>query len=339
MDRGWRRVREHVRQIWPDGGGTTLDGWGAWRRLRAGLRAWSQRGAVQERLGRLALQGALAAALLAAGALVRWLPVPALDPVRQGVGDALTRDLTASMAWARASGWASRRGGWGAVLAGAYAAGRRQVAAWAEPWRPSAGSGGAAPAAPAAPAPATPAAPAAPAPATPATPAPAVPAAPPPAAPAPAPVVTSPGVLSVPRPGDRTMVRSSPGAPVRPVGGRVVAGFGWRGEELHYGVDLAAPPGTPVRAMWAGRVSGKGTDPRLGPYVELEHSGGFTTRYAPLAGVTLQAGEPVQAGQVIGQVGAAAAGERGSGHLHLEVRKDGLAVQPEPFLSDGNGGI
>lgn len=314
-------MRERVRQVWPDGGGTTPD-WGArWRRLKADLKEWLEQDEVQDRLARLALQGALAAALVAAGALVRWLPLAALDSARTGTRHALTRDFTAGMAWQRAAAWADRQGGWGPALGGAYGRTRSRLVAWVEPLRPArSGTDREAP-------PAQPPAPAAPL-QSPVQP----PAHGPPVAAEPG--ADRPGVLSVRRPGDAAGT-GTPGPAVRPVAGKVLVPFGWRGDELHYGVDLAAAPGTPVRAMWPGKVAAAGTDPRLGPYVELEHGGGFASRYAPIKELAVKVGDAVAAGRVLGQVGVG--GEAGAGHLHLEVRKGGLAVQPEPFLTGGGG--
>ncbi len=314
---------------------------------------------VRTRLTRLALQGILAVGLLAVAALIRWLPFTAMNAARVGLGHAFTRDFTATMAWTRASGWAGKRGGWGPALAGLYLHARDRVATWAAPLRPLPDNRGEPVPLPYLQGPgllreptrempaiqlppslqpvqlqpqslqAPPELPEQPRPQLPVT---------TPAATDPTPVrANGPGVISVRWPGDPGRNQGTPGPAVRPVEGKAIAPFGWHGDVLHYGVDLAAKAGTPVRALWKGKVAELGTDPVIGPYVELDHGQGLTSRYAPVDEAEVKKGHEVQAGQALGRVGPVPAGEPGQNHLHLEVRQDGRAVQPEPFLSDGGG--
>ena len=105
----------------------------------------------------------------------------------------------------------------------------------------------------------------------------------------------------------------------------------WR---VHNGVDLAAEVGQTVWAARAGQVAAVYTDDYYGTTVELEHDGGYTSRYSNLAENTaVSVGDTVSAGTVIGTVGATALIESASeSHLHFEVYQGGEAVDPAGFL-------
>lgn len=103
------------------------------------------------------------------------------------------------------------------------------------------------------------------------------------------------------------------------------------GDEAHHrGIDLAAPAGTPVRAAAAGTVVAATTawEPSLasGTVVVLDHGDGWSTLYTHLDTFEVDAGERVDAGQVIGRVGST--GRSTGPHLHFEVRRDGEPVDP-----------
>ena len=132
---------------------------------------------------------------------------------------------------------------------------------------------------------------------------------------------------------------------VWPVQGSVVAAFSpdtlvrnetmgdWR---THEGVDLAAAPGTQVLAAAAGTVDSVLEDPLLGTTVTIVHGGDLTSVYANLQSVpTVQAGDEVSAGDVIGAVGTTAAGEQaGSPHLHFAMYQNGEPADPAEYLPD-----
>jgi murein DD-endopeptidase MepM/ murein hydrolase activator NlpD len=132
------------------------------------------------------------------------------------------------------------------------------------------------------------------------------------------------------------LAREQAGRPVWPVEGRRASGLGFRpdpftGERsFHSGLDLAAPPGTPVVAMWAGRVVHAGPRGGYGLLVELDHGDGITTRYAHLSRVDVTVGAVVRRGEPIGAVGST--GRSTGPHLHLEVRERGVVHDPEPLL-------
>ncbi|MDR2513605.1 MAG: M23 family metallopeptidase [Christensenellaceae bacterium] len=97
----------------------------------------------------------------------------------------------------------------------------------------------------------------------------------------------------------------------------------------HPGVDYPGPEGTPVRAMMGGRVERTYEDPFLGVCVLIDHLNGYTSLYASLSEELLvKEGDYVSAAQAIGLVGSNLS-ERAEGlHTHVELRKNGLPVDP-----------
>jgi murein DD-endopeptidase MepM/ murein hydrolase activator NlpD len=117
-----------------------------------------------------------------------------------------------------------------------------------------------------------------------------------------------------------------------PVAGTVSSGFGDRSGGRHAGVDILAPAGTEVVAASPGIAEYTGSRRRgYGRAVILDHGGGITTLYGHLATIRVQSGETVPAGAVIGTVGRS--GNATTHHLHFELRVDGVAVDPVPYLN------
>jgi murein hydrolase activator len=121
-----------------------------------------------------------------------------------------------------------------------------------------------------------------------------------------------------------------------PVEGRILYQFGTATGPNNtripwHGIGIAAPVGTPVRAIANGTVSLAGP---LGTYltsVLLDHGGGYYTFYGYLNDAVVAQGERVAKGQVIGHVGGAAS-DQGS-HLHFEIRgQGGIALDPINWL-------
>lgn len=103
---------------------------------------------------------------------------------------------------------------------------------------------------------------------------------------------------------------------------------------MHAGVDIPGPVGTPVYATADGVV---GRAERAGGYgnlVELEHGKGLQTRYGHLSKLLVEPNTRVTRGQLIGLMGST--GRSTGSHLHYEVRIDGRAVNPMPFLQNGD---
>ena len=142
---------------------------------------------------------------------------------------------------------------------------------------------------------------------------------------------------------DTPVVAQAPRLVVSPLNGQVLTAFSvdklvydvtmddWR---VHDGVDISAKPGTTVLAACSGTVLAVENDPMMGTTVTIAHDGGYQTTYASLQSrPTVEAGDAVSAGQIIGAVGTTAKAEFGqSPHLHFSVMKDGDVIDPEEFL-------
>ena len=105
----------------------------------------------------------------------------------------------------------------------------------------------------------------------------------------------------------------------------------WR---THAGVDIAAAAGTQVLATAAGTVTSVEDDVMMGTTVILDHGGAITSVYANLATVpTVEAGDTVAAGAVLGSVGHTAIAESAlPDHLHFSLEADGSPVDPTDYL-------
>ncbi len=118
-----------------------------------------------------------------------------------------------------------------------------------------------------------------------------------------------------------------------PVSGRISSSFGWRkspftGErKFHSGVDIAANYGAPVEACWDGQVIFSGLKDGYGRVVILEHEGGWQSYYGHNSENSVKVGETVKAGEKIASIGST--GRSTGPHLHFELRRDGLAWDPE----------
>ncbi len=103
------------------------------------------------------------------------------------------------------------------------------------------------------------------------------------------------------------------------------------GAAMHAGIDLSGPVGTPIFATADGVVTTAGYNSGgYGNLVKIEHGRGIETRYGHLASMSVGAGQKVTRGQVIGRMGST--GRSTGSHLHYEVRIDGRAVNPIPFM-------
>jgi hypothetical protein len=98
----------------------------------------------------------------------------------------------------------------------------------------------------------------------------------------------------------------------------------------HQGIDVAAPKGTPVFASGDGVVKKAAFEEGWGNLVVVEHEDGYTTFYAHLDEIGTETGAVVNQGEVIGVVGNT--GQSTGSHLHYEVRKNGLPVNPADFF-------
>ena len=105
----------------------------------------------------------------------------------------------------------------------------------------------------------------------------------------------------------------------------------WR---THAGVDIAAAAGTEVRAPASGVVVEVTEDVMLGTTVVIDHGGDLTTTCANLASVpTVEVGDEVTVGDIIGSVGNTAIAESAlASHLHFSVEREGQSVDPMELL-------
>ena len=103
------------------------------------------------------------------------------------------------------------------------------------------------------------------------------------------------------------------------------------GAARHMGIDLAGPVGTPIYATADGLVSESAYNSGgYGNLIKLNHGRGVETRYGHLSALLVSSGQRVTRGQLIGRMGST--GRSTGSHLHYEVRIEGKAVNPIPFM-------
>jgi len=121
-----------------------------------------------------------------------------------------------------------------------------------------------------------------------------------------------------------------------PVQGWVTSGFGYRQspfsgkQEFHEGMDIVAPPGTPIVAAADGRVIFAGWRAGYGRTVEIDHGWGIHTFYAHCQTLRVNVGKQVRRGEVIATVGAS--GLTTGNHLHYGVMVNGKWVNPAQYI-------
>lgn len=100
---------------------------------------------------------------------------------------------------------------------------------------------------------------------------------------------------------------------------------------MHAGVDIPGPVGTPIYATADGVIAHAGRQGGYGNMVEINHGKGIATRYGHLSKILVADNARVTRGQLIALMGST--GRSTGPHLHYEVRIDGHAVNPVPFLT------
>jgi flagellar protein FlgJ len=124
----------------------------------------------------------------------------------------------------------------------------------------------------------------------------------------------------------------------KPASGRISSDFGSRfhpidkRSKFHGGLDIAIPSGTTVSAAAEGTVTFAGRKGGYGNLVIVQHPDGRETRYAHLALISVAVGDPVTQGEPIALSGST--GKSTGPHLHFEIRENGVAVDPQRFLSN-----
>jgi murein DD-endopeptidase MepM/ murein hydrolase activator NlpD len=99
---------------------------------------------------------------------------------------------------------------------------------------------------------------------------------------------------------------------------------------LHAGLDLAGSRGEPIYAAADGRIAKAGRMSGYGTMAEINHGKGLSTRYSHMSLVLVKPGQRVKQGDMIGRMGST--GRSTGTHLHYEIRVDGQAVNPKPFI-------
>jgi murein DD-endopeptidase MepM/ murein hydrolase activator NlpD len=135
------------------------------------------------------------------------------------------------------------------------------------------------------------------------------------------------GIVSIPlaQPVQTMSITSNFGVRVDPFRG---------GRAMHAGVDIPGTYGTPIYATADAVVGRTGWIGGYGNLVELEHGRGIQTRYGHLSSILVGPGKRIKRGELIGLMGST--GRSTGVHLHYEVRIDGRAVNPTPFLQTNN---
>ena len=154
----------------------------------------------------------------------------------------------------------------------------------------------------------------------------------------PAPVEETPE----PEPADTAPVAAeAPRLTVDPLQGEVLTAFSM--EELvysptlgdwrtHNGIDIAANTGCSVQAVADGVIDETGKD-AMGEYVIISHAAGFITKYMGLENIeNLTVGKEIKSGEVIGTSGKCTGENVTDPHIHFEMSKDGVLVNPTDYL-------
>ncbi|MEG8177498.1 M23 family metallopeptidase [Nocardia terpenica] len=121
------------------------------------------------------------------------------------------------------------------------------------------------------------------------------------------------------------------GAFVMPARGVFTSGYGMRWGGFHYGIDIAAPIGSPIYAVTDGTVIDAGPAQGFGLWVRIRHDDGTISVYGHMYDFSVSVGERVRAGQQIARVGNR--GDSTGPHLHFEILVGGQHVDPQPWLA------
>jgi murein DD-endopeptidase MepM/ murein hydrolase activator NlpD len=133
---------------------------------------------------------------------------------------------------------------------------------------------------------------------------------------------------------DQTIREHTPS--IVPAAGYFTSGFGMRRDPFtgfpafHEGIDISAPPGTPVIAPASGVVTSVKWEQGYGLVVEIDHGLGIKTRYAHLLRARVSPGQYVKRGDIIAYVGNS--GRSTAPHLHYEVRINDKPVNPVNYI-------
>ena len=119
----------------------------------------------------------------------------------------------------------------------------------------------------------------------------------------------------------------------RPLSGKISSRFGAMSRirsGAHTGLDIAASYGASIRAAAAGKVVFSGYKGAYGKMIAIDHGNGVMTYYGHCSSLKVSVGQRVSAGTVIAAVGST--GNSTGNHLHLEIRVNGVAYNPQNYL-------
>jgi murein DD-endopeptidase MepM/ murein hydrolase activator NlpD len=117
---------------------------------------------------------------------------------------------------------------------------------------------------------------------------------------------------------------------------RVTSSYGYRRDPFtrrtarHLGVDFGGDKNDPIFATATGKISQTGYDRAMGNYIIIRHGNGIETVYMHLTKSLVKRGQSVEKGEKIGTLGST--GRSTGPHLHYEVHKNGIPVNPKPYL-------
>ena len=120
---------------------------------------------------------------------------------------------------------------------------------------------------------------------------------------------------------------------VLPVTGTITSRYGVSSSirrSTHTGLDIACSSGTDIKVTSKGTVTFAAYNGSYGNLVKVDHGNGVETWYAHCSKIYVKVGQEVEAGDVIAAVGST--GNSTGPHLHLEIRIDGQAVNPQDYL-------
>lgn len=120
---------------------------------------------------------------------------------------------------------------------------------------------------------------------------------------------------------------------IRPISGTITSRFGSISRVrtgAHTGLDIATKAGTPIAAAASGTVIYSGYQGSLGYLVKISHGNGIETYYGHCSQLYAKVGQYVNQGDIIAAVGST--GNSTGPHLHLEIRVDGIAYNPQNYV-------
>ncbi len=120
---------------------------------------------------------------------------------------------------------------------------------------------------------------------------------------------------------------------IRPISGVITSRFGAGSsmrKSAHTGLDIATSAGTPIMAAAGGTVTFSGRKGSYGNMLVISHGNGVQTYYAHCSQLYVSAGTTVAQGQTVAAVGST--GNSTGPHLHLEVRVNGVAYNPQNYV-------